>query len=311
MPGQQRRQCVGVRKDGGPCGMAPLKGSDRCVNHAGEAEAVARRDEAGKRARLVSMVARKAAMVKRELRAIGTHFGGWVVAGHLLSIADDAVDALTAFSASPEGPVFDAHNALSALSQGFPGNSSWYPSKKKDIPPECGVPHSSPPHASNTSNTSHHPPPDGLDPRLIDRPPDEQIRKAVAKKPTAGLSQEQRSMFARFWAVYPRHEKRADAEKAWAKHAPDEELTRRIVRAIELQILHTWRDSDFIPHPTTWLNGRRWEDEIQTKAPITRGKTVELPRAQAAALRFLAKEAQREAMARAARGETDNPGESE
>jgi len=69
--------------------------------------------------------------------------------------------------------------------------------------------------------------------------------------------------------------KRVLAEKAWAKHKPDEQLTRRIVRAVELQILHTWRDAemDKIPHPTSWLNAERWDDEIQTTIPNPRAET--------------------------------------
>lgn len=68
--------------------------------------------------------------------------------------------------------------------------------------------------------------------------------------------------FPDFYALYPRREKRRAAEKAWrgmsAKdRAAAMEGLRRFVRDV-------WpgKDREFIPHPASWLNGRRWEDEL-------------------------------------------------
>jgi hypothetical protein len=71
--------------------------------------------------------------------------------------------------------------------------------------------------------------------------------------------------FAEFWNAYPRKEKRADAHKAWKKINPNRELVDAILRAIDVQRRSDKWTSDggkYIPHPTTWLNGRRWEDEV-------------------------------------------------
>lgn len=70
--------------------------------------------------------------------------------------------------------------------------------------------------------------------------------------------------FASFWAVYPRHEAKAAAAKAWAKLAPDEALQGRILTAVATQkASQQWqRDGGkYVPHPATWINARRWEDE--------------------------------------------------
>jgi hypothetical protein len=39
-------------------------------------------------------------------------------------------------------------------------------------------------------------------------------------------------------------------------------------------------DGAYIPHPTTWLNGERWEDEkpiIKPKATTTASRPIEIP----------------------------------
>lgn len=73
--------------------------------------------------------------------------------------------------------------------------------------------------------------------------------------------------FDAFWAAYPRKVGKGNAERAWAAIAPDELLARRITRAVSDHIA-AWRDRgtepEYIPHPATWLNARRWEDELTT-----------------------------------------------
>ena len=70
--------------------------------------------------------------------------------------------------------------------------------------------------------------------------------------------------FAEFWGAYPRHSGKANAEKAWVKLKPTEELQAQILASIAMQAKsRDWMKDggQFIPHPATWLNGRRWEDE--------------------------------------------------
>lgn len=78
--------------------------------------------------------------------------------------------------------------------------------------------------------------------------------------------------FDLFWKNYPRKEKKQDAIKSWKKIKPNETLFNEILSAIDQQ--KTWASwlSGYIPHATTWLNGKRWEDEQprqQNIVPLT------------------------------------------
>ena len=71
--------------------------------------------------------------------------------------------------------------------------------------------------------------------------------------------------FAEFWSAYPLKKAKATAEKAWQKLKPSADLQATILSAIAAHKLSAdWqRDGgQYIPHPTTWLNQRRWEDEV-------------------------------------------------
>jgi hypothetical protein len=69
--------------------------------------------------------------------------------------------------------------------------------------------------------------------------------------------------FDQFWKLYPRHEAKANAQKAWDKIKPDEILFHGIMDGLAKQIKFKWTDPKFIPHPTTWLNGGRWTDDVK------------------------------------------------
>ena len=68
--------------------------------------------------------------------------------------------------------------------------------------------------------------------------------------------------FDEFWKHYPRKVSKPNALKAWLKVKPDDELTKTIISAISKQNLSA-REEQFIPHPASWLNGKRWEDEVK------------------------------------------------
>ncbi len=70
--------------------------------------------------------------------------------------------------------------------------------------------------------------------------------------------------FERFWALYPRKTNREVAVRAWDKLKPGLELCKVMDKAIRLQMQSAqWQDSQHIPHPSTWLNGKRWQDELE------------------------------------------------
>jgi len=70
--------------------------------------------------------------------------------------------------------------------------------------------------------------------------------------------------FDRFWAVYPRHEGKQTALKAFSSLNPSEELLQTMIQAIEKQkCSDQWKKGggQYIPHPASWIRGKRWEDE--------------------------------------------------
>lgn len=74
--------------------------------------------------------------------------------------------------------------------------------------------------------------------------------------------------FNAFYTAYPRHEGKADALKAWNKLKPDIVLQTKMGEALTAQKKSpqwTKNNGQYIPMPSTWLNGKRWEDEVQTQ----------------------------------------------
>jgi|CXWL01.1.fsa_nt_gi uncharacterized protein YdaU (DUF1376 family) len=69
--------------------------------------------------------------------------------------------------------------------------------------------------------------------------------------------------FTDFYSIYPKKEKRVEAEKIWLK-IPDE-LKETIIEDVKNRTLNHegWRDKQFIPQPSAYLNGKRWEDDIR------------------------------------------------
>ncbi len=67
--------------------------------------------------------------------------------------------------------------------------------------------------------------------------------------------------FAAFYALFPRKVARKAAEKAWARCATSPEAIEQIMAGLRAQLPAMMKkDKEFIPHPASWLNGKRWED---------------------------------------------------
>lgn len=69
--------------------------------------------------------------------------------------------------------------------------------------------------------------------------------------------------FETFYQDYPRKCNRAAAVRAWDKLKPDSRLFGIILDALEQQKRSEQWQRGYIPHPSTWLNQARWEDEIK------------------------------------------------
>jgi hypothetical protein len=71
------------------------------------------------------------------------------------------------------------------------------------------------------------------------------------------------SSFEEFWKIYPRKIGKKAAFKAWKKANINGQLP-QVLSAVEKQkTTEQWKkeNGQYIPHPATWLNQGRWEDE--------------------------------------------------
>lgn len=115
---------------------------------------------------------------------------------------------------------------------------------------------------------------DTLETKVSPRPPSKTQSQDTPSPPKGGsvpkiLPFAKPNGFDRFWEAYPRK-----AGKGAARTAYDRAF-RKIVAGEPAGVLMaalerakpTWRDAQFIPHPATWLNQERWEDEPETPPP--------------------------------------------
>jgi uncharacterized protein YdaU (DUF1376 family) len=78
-------------------------------------------------------------------------------------------------------------------------------------------------------------------------------------------------LFPKFWKMYPNKKGKAAAEKAWKKLKVTADLFGQIAEGLAAQVVcEAWvKDGgQFIPHPATWLNGKRWEDEVKVASNV-------------------------------------------
>lgn len=74
------------------------------------------------------------------------------------------------------------------------------------------------------------------------------------------------SKFDEFWAVYPRKERKKKCREIWERHSL-ESIGDRIVEDVlkRTSCYDRWDDKQFIPMPSSYLNGEYWNDEIVDK----------------------------------------------
>lgn len=77
----------------------------------------------------------------------------------------------------------------------------------------------------------------------------------------AGPMENAADPFEDFWILYPRHEAKKDARKAWEQIPKS--LHNQILTATALW-RPVWLDDErkWLPYAATWLRGERWEDEL-------------------------------------------------
>jgi len=85
-----------------------------------------------------------------------------------------------------------------------------------------------------------------------------------------------KSRFLDFYSVYPKKKDKSKAEQAWKKNKLDEKadlIINDVINRIENE--SSWQDKQFIPLPTTYINGKRWEDDVLTIEDINHGNKTD------------------------------------
>ena len=74
-------------------------------------------------------------------------------------------------------------------------------------------------------------------------------------------------MFEDFWQQYPNKKNKMAAKKAYWALNPSQELAITILTDLVDRMYHEWslKETQYIPHPSTYLNQHRWEDEIDKR----------------------------------------------
>lgn len=85
-------------------------------------------------------------------------------------------------------------------------------------------------------------------------------------------------LFERWWNAYPRHVAKHKAAIAWDNAGVRESDMPRVMAALErAKCSRQWvkDNGKFIPHPTTYIHGRRWDDEIPDRELMRKPQPVD------------------------------------
>lgn len=73
--------------------------------------------------------------------------------------------------------------------------------------------------------------------------------------------------FEEFWAIYPRKDAKKATRALWNKLRLPSKTVAEILADIPMRMANhsVWQNKQFIPHPSSYLNGERWQDSITPK----------------------------------------------
>lgn len=75
--------------------------------------------------------------------------------------------------------------------------------------------------------------------------------------------------FEKFYEAYPKKVSKENTKKWFLKNKPNDELFNKIMEALEnYKKSKQWKDKQYIPYPSTWLNQKRWEDDIEVEKTV-------------------------------------------
>ncbi len=105
--------------------------------------------------------------------------------------------------------------------------------------------------------------------------PENPIQSESESNPNPTSTQSaQQDRFDIFWSIYPKKRSKGQAEKAWAKIKPNEQLMVQIMSALERATTSAdWQKDggQYIPYPATWLNAKGWEDDYTPTLTVPKG----------------------------------------
>ena len=103
-------------------------------------------------------------------------------------------------------------------------------------------------------------------PLVSDRHPHNQVNITSNNNPSLDQDMMERS-FDLFWNYYPRRVGKGNARKAffraWTKLGSGEKIISAVFAYAESV---KTKENRFIPHPSTWLNHERWDDELEERS---------------------------------------------
>jgi len=112
-----------------------------------------------------------------------------------------------------------------------------------------------------------------LFPTPLDLLPPTPLKPSRTRKPRKSdlsLTLEQQPLFERFWAEYPRHEKRAEAVEAWmgfVSTLADQEHVIKAASQYAEACSRRCTAKNYIALPASWIHDARWDDDYSEAKP--------------------------------------------
>ena len=108
--------------------------------------------------------------------------------------------------------------------------------------------------------------PSPVNPPLVSIEGKQGLKKAVSTENPSGNSVDPLEGFERFWKLYPNGKGKQEAVLAWKKLKPDADLRQTLFAALANHSLsRDWMkdDGQYVPMASTWLNKKRYLDELK------------------------------------------------
>lgn len=110
------------------------------------------------------------------------------------------------------------------------------------------------------------------------------ISESESESNAKGARRSREEAFEKFWSAYPRKEGKQKAKAAFEKVNVHMDVLLNAIEQQKKSAQWTKDGGQFIPHPTTWLNGKRWEDEVVMAGSARMGANGHLGAAEKAAI---------------------------